>query len=71
MNILLLGDEIFNTLNNLDRVVKMERTFTNLLGYLWFLLPNLMEKKDPELIWLKNPSLDGGRSDFKMAAVKC
>ena len=41
------------------RVVKMERIFTNLHGYLWFLLPNLMEKK--------NPYLGGGRSDFKMA----
>ena len=41
------------------RVVKMERIFTNIHGFLWFLLTNSMEKKDP--------SLGGGRSDFKMA----
>ena len=42
------------------RVVKMERIFTNIHGYLWFLLTNSMEKKDP--------SLGGGRSDFKIPA---
>ena len=50
------------------RVVKMERIFTNLHGYLWFLLPNLMEKKNPWLVLPKKVSLDGGRSHFKMAA---
>ena len=41
------------------RVVKMQRIFTNLHGYFWFLLPHLMEKRDPSLV--------GGESHFKMA----
>ena len=49
------------------RVVKIERIFTKLHWYLWFLLPNLMEKKDPWLVSPKKVSLDGGRDHFKMA----
>ena len=38
------------------------------MGYPWFLLPNLMVKKNPWLVLPKKVSLDGGRSHFKMAA---
>ena len=41
---------------------------TNLYGYLLFLLPNLMRKKGSMVDFAKKISLDGGRSNFKMAA---